>query len=251
MKVTTTLKWAAVSAAFISIALPSFGQLIVANAALREEIRQQTEWTDENISKHPYLFIQDYIRKCDDLKAKIEAQTVTLTRMSKEAARKVEEADVIKARYSRFLDLANKAYDEAEASGKWPVVINGYEMDEEELCAKMEDAVTRLELAEKDKKQNIVIGKKVEIRKTMLKQKKRETINLRLKLVQQGEQVKMNEALAEIDGLKDVLGTISDMMVEIDEDPTKLSVDELMEEDPKEAQKARIRAIRERAKMAQ
>lgn len=171
--------------------------------------------------------------------------------MSKEAARKVEEADVIKARYSRFLDLANKAYDEAEASGKWPVVINGYEMDEEELGTKMEDAVTRLELAEKDKKENIAIGKKVEIRKTMLKKRKRETINLRLKLVQQGEQVKMNEALAEIEGLKDVLGTISDMMVEIDEDPTKLSVDELMEEDPKEAQKARIRAIRERAKKAQ
>ena len=82
MKITTTLKWAAVSAAFISIALPSFGQLIVANAALREEIRQQTEWTDENISKYPYLFIQDQIRKCDDLKAKIEAQTVTLTPVS-------------------------------------------------------------------------------------------------------------------------------------------------------------------------
>ena len=233
------------------VAAPCFGQWVVDRAALREEIRQQTTWTSENIAKNPYLFIQDQIRQCDSLKAKIEAQSITLTRMGKEAARKVEEADGMKARYTRFLAAANAAYDEAEASGKWPVAVNGYEMDEDELGDKMDDAQTRIELAEKEKTQNTAIGKKVEIRQGILKKKKRELANLRLKLVQQAEQVKMNAALAEIEGLQDVLGTISDMMVEIDEDPTKLSIDDLTAEDPDAAKKARIKAIRERAKQGE
>ena len=242
-------KFVAVSAVCIGL-VPQSGraQAVVAAAAIREKIRQQTEWTSENIAKNPYLFIQDQIRQCDALKAKIEAQTITMTRLAKEAARKVEEAEGMIARYTKLLAACNAAYDEAEENGKWPVTVNGYEMDEEELGDKIEDAATRIELAEKDKKQNTAIGKKVEIRQGVLKKKKREVANLRLKLVQQAEQVKMNAALAEIAGLQDVLGTISDMMIEIDEDPTKLSVDDLTEEDPDEAKKARIKAIRAKAR---
>ncbi len=241
-------------AACLSVALacaPCLGQLVVDQAAMREAIRQQTTWTSENIAKNPYLFIQDQIRQCDSIKAKIEAQTITLVRMGKESARKVEEADGMKARYTRFLAAANAAYDEAEKSGKWPVTINGYEMNEDELGDKMDDAQTRIDLAEKEKAQYTAIGKKVEIRQGVLKKKKRELANLRLKLVQQAEQVKMNAALAEIEGLQDVLGTISDMMIEIDEDPTRLSVEDLTAEDPNEAKKARIRAIRERSRKAE
>ena len=221
---------------------------VVRNAAIREAIRQDSTWTSENIQRNPYLFIQDQIRQCDSLKAKIEAQSITLTRMGKEAARKVDEANGMIARNKRFLEQANAAYDAAEASGKWPVTINGYEMDEDEFGDKMEDAQMRIEVAQKDKVQNTAIGKKVEIRQGVLKKKKRELANIRLKLVQQAEQVKMNEALAQVEGLQDVLGTISDMMIEIDEDPTKLSLDDIMTEDPNEAKKARIRAIRERSK---
>ena len=219
--------------------------IIVRNAELREAIRQQTTWTSENIAKNPYLFIQDQIRQCDSLKAKIEAQSITLTRMGKEAARKVEEADGMKARYTRFLAAANAAYDEAEASGKWPIAVNGYKMDEDELGDKMDDAQTRIELAEKQKAQYSATGQKVEIRQGALKRKRRELSNLRLKLVQQAEQVKMNAALAEIEGLQNVLATIIDMMVEIDEDPTKLSIDDLAAGDTDAAKKARIKAIRE------
>ena len=249
MNVRTACNLAAVAAVCLAVTpQPGSAQVIVEEARIREEIRQQTTWTSENIAKNPYLFIQDQIRQCDALKAKIEAQTITMTRLSKEAARKVEEADGMVARYTKLLAACNAAYDEAEKSGKWPVTVNGYEMDEDELGDKIDDAATRIELAEKDRKQNTAIGKKVEIRQGVLKKKKREVANLRLKLVQQAEQVKMNAALAEIEGLKDVLGTISDMMIDIDEDPTKLSVEDLTAEDPDAAKKARIRAIREKAK---
>lgn len=90
----------------------------------------------------------------------------------------------------------------------------------------------RVELAKKEHKDNAAIAKKVSIRKGILKTKKRDIASLRMKLVQQAEQVKMNAALAEIGDLKAALGTIQDMMIEIDEDPTKLSVEDLTAEDP-------------------
>ena len=168
--------------------------------------------------------------------------------MEKEAKRKAEETNGAIAKNTRFLEQANAAYDAAEASGKWPVTINGYEMDEDELGDKMEEAQTRLETARKWNAQNSALAKKIEIRKNVLKRKKHELANLRIKLVQQAEQVKTNAAISEIEGLKDVLGTIGDMIVEIDEEPVKLSLDDVMTEDPAEAKKARIRAIREKSR---
>ena len=202
----------------------------VQKAAIREAIRQDTTWTSENIQKNPYLFLQDQIAACDRLKAKIEAQNITLIRMEKKSTRAAEEAISTQSRYEKFLQDAKAAYK--AANGKWPVCINGYDLDEDELNDKIADAMERVELAKKEHKDNAAIAKKVSIRKGVLKTKKRELVSLRMKLVQQAEQVKMNAALAEIGDLKASLGVIQDMMIEIDEDPTKLSVEDLTAEDP-------------------
>ena len=93
---------------------------VVAQAAAREAAKQDGTWTSENIQKNPYLFIQDQIRNCDQLKAKIEAQNITMTRLGKQAVRSIEEADAMTARYTAFLQQAKAAYKEAEASGNWP-----------------------------------------------------------------------------------------------------------------------------------
>ena len=203
---------------------------IVRNAEIREAIRQDSTWTSENIQKNPYLFLQDQIAACDRLKAKIEAQNITLVRMEKKSTRAAEEATSTQSRYEKFLQDAKAAYK--AANGKWPVSVNGYDLDEDELNDKIADAMERVELAKKEYKDNTAIAKKVSIRKGILKTKKRDLVNLRMKLVQQAEQVKMNAALAEIGDLKASLGVIQDMMIEIDEDPTKLSVEDLTAEDP-------------------
>lgn len=203
---------------------------VVRNAAIREAIRQDTIWTSENIQKNPYLFLQEQITACDRLKAKIEAQNITLIRMEKKSTRAAEEATSTQSRYDKFLQDAKAAYK--AANGEWPVSINGYDLDEDELNDKIADAMERVELAKKEHKDNAAIAKKVSIRKGILKTKKRELVSLRMKLAQQAEQVKMNAALAEIGDLKAALGTIQDMMIEIGEDPTKLSVEDLTAEDP-------------------
>lgn len=203
---------------------------VVRNAELREAIRQDSTWTSENIQANPYLFLQDQIANCDKLKSKIEVQNITLVRMEKKAMRMAEDATSTQSRYENFLKKAKAAYK--AANGQWPVSVNGYDLDEDELNDKIADAMERVELAKKEYKDNTAIAKKVSIRKSVLKTKKRELVSLRMKLVQQAEQVKMNAALAEINSLNDVLGTIQDMMIEIDEDPTKFSIEDLTAEDP-------------------
>ena len=230
-------------ACFADTVIVSDSPTVVRNAEIREALKQDTTWTSENIQAHPYLFIQDQIARCDKLKAKIEAQKITLTRMGKQAARTVEESDGAIARYTKFLADAKAVYKEAEKNGKWPAVVNGFELDEEQLGDRIADALERIELAKKDKSANEAIGKKVKIRQGVLKTKARELQSTRLKLVQQGEQVKMNAELAKIGELTGVLGVIKDMMLEIDEDPTKLSLEDMTSEDPDAKKKKKVKAF--------
>ena len=229
-KLMMTMALAPMVVAADTVVVTSGQPKVVQNAAIREAIRQDSTWTSENIAKNPYLFLQDQIANCDKLKAKIEAQNITLIRMEKKATRAAEEAESSQLRYEKFLKDAKAAYK--AANGEFPIKLNGYELDEEEMNDKISDALERVELAKKEYKDNSAIAKKVSIRKGALKKKKRDLTSLRMKLVQQAEQVKMNAALAEIGQLNDVLGTIKDMMIEIDEDPTKLSVEDMTEEDP-------------------
>ena len=211
---------------------------IVRNAEIREAIRQDSTWTSENIAKNPYLFLQDQIANCDKLKAKIEAQNITLVRMERKAVRASEEASSMRKRYEGFLNNAKEAFK--AANGSWPVTVNGYDLDEDDFNDRVADALERVELAKKEYKDNAAIAKKVTIRKGVLKTKKRELVSLRMKLVQQAEQVKMNAALAEIGELKESLGVIKDMMIEIDEDPTKISVEDLTAEDPNAKRNSKV-----------
>ena len=75
---------------------------VVRNAEIREAIRQDSTWTSENIQKNPYLFLQEQIAACDRLKAKIEAQNITLIRMEKKSTRAAEEATSTQSRYEKF-----------------------------------------------------------------------------------------------------------------------------------------------------
>ena len=228
---------------FADTVIVSDSPTVVQKAEIREAIRQDSTWTSENIQRNPYLFLQDQIATCDRLRAKIEAQNITLIRMGKQADRKVEDADGMIIRYGKFLGDAKSAYKAAEKNKSWPVSLNGYDLNEEELSDKIADALERVEFAQKEKKDNQAISKKVEIRKGVLKTKKRELTALRRKLVLQAEQVKMNAALAEIGDLNNVLGAIKDMMIEIDEDPTKLSLDDITADDPNTKRNKAVKAF--------
>lgn len=204
--------------------------------------RYEGKWSPEAVQRDPFGFIQDQIRDCDKLKAKIESQKIALTRLGKQSARTVEESDGTIARYTTFLAAAKKAYKDAEAANKWPAVVNGFELDEDALSDRIADALERIELAKKDREAAEALSKKVEIRQRALKAKSRELASLRLKLVQQADHVKTNVALAELGDLSSVLGTIKDMTLEV-ENPSEMSLEDMTAEDPDAKKKAAVRAF--------
>ena len=204
--------------------------------------REDGKWSSDAIQRDPYGFIQDQIRDCDKLKAKIESQKIALMRMGKQAARTIEESDGSVSRYTAFLKTAKAAYKKAETDNTWPVTVNGYELDEDQLSDRISDALERIELAKKDRETAEALAKKVEIRQRALKAKSRELASLRLKLVQQAEQVKTNAALAELGDLSAVIGTIKDMTLEVD-NPSDASLEDMTAEDPDAKKKAAVRAF--------
>ena len=218
---------------------------VVAKAAQREAIRQDRTWTSENIRDNPYLFVQDQIRNCDELRAKIEAENITMLRLGKQAARTIEESDAMIARYTVFLGQAKAAYKTAQATGEWPVILNGFRLDEGLLRDRIADALERVEMAKQDRAAAETIARKAEMRQGILKTKGRELATLRLKLVQQAEQIKMNSQFAELNDLTQVLGVMKEMMIEIDEDPTQPSIDDLAADDPDAERDRAVRAFLE------
>ena len=121
--------------------------------------------------------------------------------------------------------------------------MNGFELDEDALSDRIADALERIELAKKDREAAVALGQKVELRQRAIKVKARELASLRLKLVQQADQVKTSAALAEIGDLSAVLGTLRDMTLEIDGDPSAASLDDLSAEDPDAKKKSAVRAF--------
>ncbi len=192
----------------------------------------KTNWDGEAIRRDPYGFCKAQITQCNVLREKIEAQTITMIRLEKKAKRKVSEANGTITRYETFLAKAKESYKAASESGTWPVNINGFDLDEEELLDRIEDALERIDIAKQEITDNTAIARKVGIRLRTLKMRKREVESLRRKLQQQAEQVRMNAQLTEIEELQDALGLIADMMIDVDEDPTQLSVEDLTAEDP-------------------
>lgn len=213
----------------------------IRDAQLREMLRQNGAWTDEKIRRNPYGFVQDQIRYCDKLKATMETRRISITRLGKQADRTVEESDGTVARYTKFLADAKTAYLQAEKDGKWPVTINGFELDQEALDDRIADALERIELAMKAKTMNAVVSKKVNRQIDVLKVKARELASLRRELVQQGEQIKMNEVLSETGDLTEILGRIKDMTIEIDTESTSPSLDDLVDEKPNAGRRKTVR----------
>ena len=201
------------------------------------------KWSADAIQKDPAGFIREQLADCDRLKAKIEAQKITLTRLGKQSARTVEESDGMIARYTAFLDKAKTAYKAAAAADSWPAVVDGFRLDEEQLSDRIADALERIELAKKDRDSAEKIKQKTEIRLRIVKAKTRELSSLRLKLVQQSEQVRMNQAFAGMEDLSSVAGSLRDMMLDIDENPATMTLEDLTAGDPDAAKRAAVRAF--------
>lgn len=215
---------------------------VIREAQRREDIRQDREWTPENIRKEPYLFVKDQISNCDVLKEKIETQKIAFAMLKNKADRQVSEAEAATIRYQKFLTSAKDAYKKASAAGtiSWPLRVNDFELSEVDFNNNVAEALERLKLEENKRNLNLKISKKIEGRQNYLKSKETEIVNLRHRLTMEAENIKMKQAVDEIDSLKDALDVISDMAVQLAGDPEKFTLEDLTTENPADARQQSV-----------
>lgn len=119
--------------------------LVVRKAKLAERRRQNTTWTDENIAKHPDL----YLRKArEDLTASIDvlnANLLTFRKNKSEQQRAIETANNEIARLSRFIDEAKPII--AATNTVYPVTVSGFRFDKESFLKQLRKTI-------KDKERN-------------------------------------------------------------------------------------------------
>ncbi len=212
---------------------------VVQKEEAKEFLRQQTTWTDENIRDNPYLFVRSQIEKCEGVQKSLAANRIALIRQEKSALRKAAEAEAPVARYKKFLTEARDAYQ--KANGVFPVEVIGASFSQEELETRVAEAQELIGKAEAEAARQRTLAKKAQLQQVanMKNQERAKELHQALKL--QARQVKEASASTKMDGFKDALSTMHDLMETVDAAPTVLTLDEVLTEDPKESRKQRAR----------
>ena len=118
--------------------------LIVQEQKKKENIRQNTEWTAENQALYPIEYCQAKLKDLDTYAERLEvsahAIAVELNKVKRNMGNDAAQLKQLQA----FLSTAKKAYLEAEASGKWPVNINGFAFSQDNAKLKIIEAARKV-----------------------------------------------------------------------------------------------------------
>lgn len=182
--------------------------LVVRQAKLKERKRQNTTWTEENIAKHPDL----YLRQCqEDVKTAIEqydAALISARRIRNENKRAVDEAKAEVERLSRFVDEAKPLF--ADPGTVYPVTVSGFKFTKEQFTKQLRNAL-------KDRKRRQEIAESAAQRLTLAEarisqfEKARENAEDALRTLDAKlADVKANAALVGVGGIKASVNSILD-----------------------------------------
>lgn len=182
--------------------------LVVRQAKLKERRRQNTTWTEENIARHPEL----YLRQCqEDVKAAIEqydAALITARRIRNENSRIVEESKKEIDRLSRFVEEAKPVF--ANPDTVYPVKVSGFTFSKEQFTKQLRNA-----LKDRKRRQEVAASASqrltlAEARISQFEKAKEDAEDALRSLDAKLADVKANTALTGVGGIKDSVASILD-----------------------------------------
>ena len=182
--------------------------LVVRQAKLKERRRQNTQWTPENISAHPELYLQ----QCqDDVKAAIDqydAILLSLRKLRNENERKVKESEAEVARLNRFIEEAKPFY--ADENTAYPVTVSGFAFTKEQFVKQLRAAIK-----DRDRRQGEATparqrAKAAEARISQVEKARESAEDTLRSLATKLADVKANKALSDVGGIKDTVNGILD-----------------------------------------
>ena len=157
--------------------------------------------------------------------------------------RNIAENDAQLRSYGAFLATAKKSYREADASGAWPVTVNGFALSKEKLQEKIVDAANKiksLELRTATQKTNLT---KLEKKVARLTEEQRKLALTKESLQRTLDNLQLKKVVDSDDGIRDSVAAINDALGALDDGTGDISLDDLVTPDADTVRKTAFDAI--------
>ena len=184
--------------------------LVVQEQQRKERIRQNTEWTAENQRLHPIEYCQAQLAELDKYGEKLEVSAHTLAvELNKVRRNMGNDAEQLK-QLQTFLATAKKAYLEAEATGKWPVNINGFALSQENAKLKIVEAARKVK--ELEAGTNTPLNHEAMLQKKLekIQAEQQRVVKLREKVQRTINDIRTQQVIDGNNGIADALNAIND-----------------------------------------
>lgn len=216
---------------------------IVKEQQRKERIRQNTKWTPENQSKFPVEYCQAMLEEIAKDTQHYEVLMHKFLTAKSGVTRNIAENDAQLRSYGAFLATAKKSYREADASGAWPVTVNGFALSKEKLQEKIVDAANKiksLELRTATQKTNLT---KLEKKVARLTEEQRKLALTKESLQRTLDNLQLKKVVDSDDGIRDSVAAINDALGALDDGTGDISLDDLVTPDADTVRKTAFDAI--------
>lgn len=218
---------------------------IVKEQQRKERIRQNTKWTPENQAKFPIEYCQAMLEEIAKDSQHYEVLMHKFLTAKSSVTRSIAENDAQLKSYVSFLATAKTSYREADASGVWPVTINGFALSKEKLQEKIVDAAKKiksLELNTTTQKTNLT---KLEKKVARITEEQRKLVLTKESLKRTLDNLQLKKVVDSDDGIKDSVAAINDALDALGDGAGDISLEDLVTPDADTVRKTAFEAIME------
>lgn len=177
---------------------------------VKENYRQATEWTPENIKKDPVGYLTWALEEVGKTEQKLEASVLGMKTRKNAVDRALEKHEADNSQYQKLLGDLKEAYRTASASSTWPVKVRDISFDESGLKRKVVECSDKVKnstsLIETYRRTDDVISGKLR----EIDMKLAEVVKLKSRLSTDLEIAKVNKSVEGLDSLGDTLTAIVD-----------------------------------------
>ena len=217
---------------------------IVAEQQYKERARQNTQWTAENQALHPVEYCQAQLEEIVKYTKRLEVHAHEIAVAQSTAKRKLSEAEGQVKSLSRFLDETKLAYREADATNKWPMILNGYQITKEKAQQTIVEAYQRLQSNQSAATSQKNILNKLEAKYRKVVDEQKNVVALRDKIQTTISDIRMKKLVEGEKGIGDALNGINDSMNALSGgDTSEPTLDDLLAPTPEAARQEAFEEI--------
>ena len=201
---------------------------IVAEQQRKERIRQNAEWTPENQALHPIEYCQAQLAKLAKHASNLDVQAHKYAVAKNQATRAVSDAEAQLADIAKFLEEAKRAYKEAAASGKWPVMIRGFALSKEKAEEKIVAAAEKRPNLQSTIARNKALLVQLEKKSARVSEEQRNIVKTKERIQMVLNDLNLKKVVEGDEGITDALNAINDSLGALGTNYEDPSIDDML-----------------------